>query len=73
MALGKYDREANAFYLKFPTKSNRVAETISLGDDKFVDVDEGCNIMGFEILITADSLPPQFEEIINRTEEIEIS
>jgi len=73
VALGKYDRQANTFYLKFPTKSTRVAETISLGDDKFVDVDEGGNIMGFEILITAKQLPPQFEEIINRTEEIEIS
>lgn len=29
--------------------------------------------MGFEILITAKQIPPEFDEIINRTEEIEIT
>lgn len=73
MVLTKYDEKAQAFYLKLDTNSTRVAETIPLGDDKFVDVDEGGNIMGFEILITAKQIPPQFIEIIKRTKAIEIS
>ncbi len=59
--------------MKLDTESKRVAETIPLGDDKFADVDEGGNIMGFEILITAKQMPPQFDQIIRRTKTIEIS
>lgn len=71
--LAKYDEKAHAFYLKLDTESKRVAETIPLGDDKFADIDEGGNIMGFEILITAKQMPPQFDQIIRRTKAIEIS
>lgn len=73
MVLAKYDEKAHAFYLKLDTENKRVAETIPLGDDKFVDVDEGGNILGFEILITAKQMPPQLDQIIRQTKAIEIT
>lgn len=44
-----YDKEANAFYFRIAKKTG-IAKTISLGKDRFMDVDKSGKTIGFEIL-----------------------
>jgi len=72
MALVKYDSDANAMYIKLTSEDKKILETISLGENKFVDVDENGTAIGFEILLPRKT-PKEFEEIICRTtQEIEL-
>lgn len=47
----KYDKESNAIYVKFLKKKAVVAKTISLGHDKFMDMDENNNPIGIELVL----------------------
>ena len=67
----KYDKEAGAFYFKIKD-GVKIAHTIPLGNDKFLDIDASGRAVGLEI-IHEKNIPPEFEEIIQRTESIEIS
>jgi uncharacterized protein YuzE len=51
MASVSYDKEANAFYFKIGKSKTPVAKTISLGKDRFMDVDKSGKTVGIEILL----------------------
>jgi uncharacterized protein YuzE len=50
MASVKYDKEANALYVRVAPSKKHIKETISLGEDRFVDLDDKGHVVGFEIL-----------------------
>jgi len=66
-----YDKDANAFYIKLSDK--KIVKTIPSGNDKFVDVDERGEIVGFEVLNSTENITEEFTEVIARTKAIEIS
>jgi uncharacterized protein YuzE len=72
MASVKYDKEANALYIKTENK-NKVKETISLGEDRFVDVDEKGHVVGFEILFPKSMPKEAVDAIIRSKKELEIT
>lgn len=45
-----YDREANALYFKISKTKAPIAKTISLGKDRFMDIDKSGKTVGIEIL-----------------------
>ena len=45
-----YDREANALYFKIAKAKTPIAKTISLGKDRFMDIDKSGKTIGIEIL-----------------------
>ena len=45
-----YDKEANALYFKIAKTKTPIAKTISLGKDRFMDVDKSGKTIGIEIL-----------------------
>ncbi|MEM3063962.1 MAG: DUF2283 domain-containing protein [Candidatus Nitrosotenuis sp.] len=68
----KFSRDANALYVKIDTKkNNRIAKTIPMGEDRFLDVDEKGNVLGIEILLPENN--PEVEEAIIRTDSIELT
>ncbi len=69
MALVKYDKEANALYVKVTQSKKRVKETISLGKDSFVDLDNKGHVVGFEILFPK-SMPKEAAKAIVRSKNI---
>jgi len=71
MASVKYDQEANALYVKIENKK-RIAETISLGEDRFVDVDENGHVVGFEILFPKSMPKEDIDAIIRSKNELEV-
>jgi uncharacterized protein YuzE len=68
----KFSRDAKALYIKLDTHGKRIAQTIPLGNDRFMDVDENGNILGFEIILPAD-LPKEAYDAILKTSAIEIT
>ncbi len=66
-----YDKDANAFYIKISDK--KIVKTIPSGNDKFVDVDDRGEIVGFEVLNSALTITEELAEVIARTKAIEIS
>lgn len=66
-----YDKDTNAFYIQFCDK--KVVKIISLENDKFVDVDERGEIVGFEILNSTENVTDELTEVIACTKSIEIS
>jgi uncharacterized protein YuzE len=64
----KYDKEANAFYVRVAPSKRRIKETISLGEDRFLDVDEKGHVIGFEILLPK-SMPKEAAKAIARSKD----
>lgn len=71
MALVKYDQEANALYIKIENKKH-IKETISLGEDRFVDVDENGHVVGFEILFPKSMPKEAIDALIRSKNELEV-
>lgn len=73
MALISFDAEANAMYVRVNTEKRKIKETISLGDDRYMDVDELGHIVGIEVLLPK-AMPREAEEAILRSkDEIELT
>lgn len=68
----KFSRDARALYIKLDTQGKRIAETIPLGNDRFMDVDENGNILGFELILPAN-MPKEAYDAILKTASIEIT
>jgi uncharacterized protein YuzE len=68
MASIKYDKEANALYVRVAPRRRRIKETISLGEDRFLDVDEKGHVIGFEILLPK-SMPKEASKAIARSKD----
>ncbi len=62
MASVSYDKEARAIYVKLDEQ--KIVKTIPLGEDRFLDVDNSGNVVGFEILLPQNIS----EEITNAIE-----
>ncbi|MEW6044541.1 MAG: DUF2283 domain-containing protein [Thermoproteota archaeon] len=69
MASVSFDQEARALYIKLD--NNKIAKTIPLGDDRFIDVDESGRAVGFEILLPKN-IPSEITDVIKRSKSIEI-
>ncbi len=57
----RYDAEAKALY--FQMTKGKVAETISLGKDQFLDVSKNGKIIGLEVLLP-NKIPIEAKKII---------
>jgi uncharacterized protein YuzE len=68
MALISIDAETNAMYVRVSTEKRKINETISLGEDRFMDVDELGQVIGFEVLLPK-AIPSEAEEAIIRSRE----
>ncbi len=69
MASVSFDQEARALYVKLD--NNKIAKTIPLGDDRFIDVDESGKAVGFEILLPKN-MSSEITDMIKRSKSIEI-
>ena len=67
-----YDREANAFYFRIAKQKTKITKTISLGKDRFMDVDKSGKTIGFEILLPK-SIPNEAIRAIMKSETIKVS
>ena len=67
MASIKYDKEAKALYVRVVPGKRQIKETISLGEDRFLDVDEKGHVIGFEILLK--SMPKEALKAIARSKD----
>lgn len=63
----RYDKDSNAMYIKL--RESKVAKTIPLGGDKFLDVNERGEAVGLEVLILKNA-PEEVEEILERSPDI---
>jgi len=68
MASIKYDKEANVLYVRVATNKKHIKETISLGVDRFVDLDDKGHVIGFEILFPK-SMPKEAAKAIIRSKD----
>ena len=67
----KFSKNANALYVQFEQEHKRIANTIPIGNDRFLDVDEAGNVLGIELLLSKD-LPEEAYEAIQRINSIEL-
>ncbi|MEO9277691.1 MAG: DUF2283 domain-containing protein [Nitrososphaera sp.] len=65
----KFDKDAGAIYVR--VRKGKVAKTIPMGDDRFIDVNQTGKIVGMEVLIPAD-VPEIDEAIAKSTDVIEL-
>ncbi|NHH97643.1 hypothetical protein DYY66_2200 [Candidatus Nitrosotalea sp. FS] len=68
MASIKYDKEANVLYVSVAPNKKYIKETISLGEDRFVDLDDKGHVIGFEILFPK-SMPKEAAKTIIRSKD----
>lgn len=68
MASIRYDKEAKALYVKVAPGKRRIKETISLGEDRYLDVDDKGRVIGFEILLPK-SMPKEAVKAIARSKD----
>jgi uncharacterized protein YuzE len=47
----KYDRQAHSIYVSLTKEKKRIAETIPMGDNRFLDVDVTGKAVGIEIIL----------------------
>lgn len=59
-----YDPEAKAIYISL-NKGSKVAKTIPLGADRYLDVDENGKAIGLEILFSQDMPKDAIDAILN--------
>jgi uncharacterized protein YuzE len=64
----EYDKGANAMYFRLTDGKRKIRETLSLGEDKFLDVDEFGRIIGLEVILPK-KMPEEFDEVIARSKE----
>lgn len=57
----RYDEEAKALY--FQMTKGKVAKTVSLGKDQFLDVDKKGKMIGLEVLLPS-KIPTETKKII---------
>ena len=69
MASITFDREANAMYVRVNNEKKKIKETISLGEDRFMDVDENGQIIGIEVLLPK-TMPEEAKKAILRSKDI---
>lgn len=67
----RYDKEANALYFKLSANA-KVAKTISLGKDRFMDVDKSGKTIGFEILFPKEMSQEAIKAISKSKSVIEV-
>ena len=63
----KYDIEANSMYISLGEGKKKVFETIQLGKDRFVDVDETGTMIGLEIIFPK-KVTREMEEVLERSQ-----
>ncbi|MEM4391498.1 MAG: DUF2283 domain-containing protein [Candidatus Nitrosotenuis sp.] len=68
----KFSRDARALYVKLDHQNKRIAETIPIGQDRFLDIDENGNVLGLELILPRD-MPEEAYKAIIRTNSIEIT
>ena len=56
----QYDKQANAFYIKFSNEKAPVAKTVKLNNFLMVDMDKRGKIYGIEILNASTHIPVKF-------------
>ena len=56
----QYDKQANAFYIKFSNEKASVAKTVKLNNFLLVDMDKKGKIYGIEILNASTHIPVKF-------------
>lgn len=64
-----YDKESGAIYVRL--LKEKVAKTISVGSDRFIDVDESGKAVGIEILLPK-TMPEVEKAIMKSSSEIEL-
>jgi uncharacterized protein YuzE len=64
----KYDHEANAIYFKLGKGKKPVKSTISLGKDRFIDLDPRGKIVGIEVILPR-SMPKEAEQAFRRSKD----
>lgn len=68
MASVTYDHEANAMYVRVSKEKKKIKETISLGEDRFMDVDADGHIVGIEVLFPSE-MPEEAKDAISRSKD----
>jgi len=68
----RYSEEANTMYVKISKDKRHIAQTLPMGNDRFMDIDEAGHVLGIEILLS-NTTPEEAYEAIKRTESIKIS
>lgn len=64
----RFDKEANALYFKLRVNA-KVEKTISLGKDRFMDVDKSGKTIGFEILFPKE-IPQEAIRAISKSKSV---
>lgn len=73
MVLITYDQESKSIYVQLLDKDKRrVAKTIPLGGDRFLDVDENGKAIGFEMILGGTVSKEAIDAILNTGNEIAI-
>lgn len=67
----KYDKNVNAFYFKL--HDAKIAKTLQIGKDRFMDISTDGKIVGIEILNEFNMNSFDFVEAVKKTKEIEIT
>lgn len=67
-----YDPEAKAMYIDFDKVNAKVAKTIPLGGDRYLDINGSGKAVGLEILFPQDLPQEAIDAIINAEKEIAV-
>jgi uncharacterized protein YuzE len=67
-----YDPQAKAVYVSLDNRGSRVAKTIPLGGDRYLDVDENGKAVGLEIIFAQDLPQEAVDAIISAEEAIAV-
>ncbi|MDE1770420.1 MAG: DUF2283 domain-containing protein [Thaumarchaeota archaeon] len=62
----KFDKDSGAMYVRL--RKGKVAKTIPMGKDRFIDVNEKGKIVGMEVLIPANT--PEVDDAIAKSTDI---
>ncbi len=62
----KFDKDSGAMYVQL--RKGKVTKTISMGKDRFIDVNEKGKIVGMEVLIPANT--PEVDDAIAKSTDI---
>ena len=63
----KLDKETGAMYVQL--RKEKIAKTIPLGKDRFIDVNEKGKMVGIEVLISTNT-SEEVDEIIERSTDV---
>ncbi len=62
-----FDKESGAMY--FRLSKGKITKTISLGKDRFIDVNESGKMIGVEVLLPK-TMPKEVNEVISRSSDV---